>query len=83
MRHRRCKAMGTKFGTIEDETSIARLIIHFRTSERYRKITRHSQAWIVHGHVEFKDTVIHVIVERVEDLSTRLSSLTLKSRDFR
>lgn len=83
MRQRPSTAKGITFVTIEDETGTANLIVHVGTWERYRKITRHSQAWIVHGHVECKDLVIHVIVERVEDLSTRLASLAIKSRDFR
>lgn len=83
MRQRPSTAKGITFVTIEDETGTANLVVHIQTWERFRKITRHSQAWIVHGHVECKETVIHVIVRRIEDLSTRLSSLPLKSRDFR
>jgi len=83
MRQRPSTAKGITFVTIEDESGIANLVVHTKTWERYRKITRLSQAWIVHGKVECKDTVIHVLVHRVEDLSTRLNSLALKSRDFR
>jgi error-prone DNA polymerase len=68
---------------IEDETGTANLVVHVRTWERFRKITRHSQAWIVHGRVESKDAVIHVVVRHLEDLTSRLSSLVVKSRDFR
>lgn len=83
MRQRPSTAKGITFVTIEDETGTANLVVHIQTWERFRKITRHSQAWIVHGHVECKETVIHVIVRRLEDLSARLSSVPLKSRDFR
>jgi DNA polymerase III alpha subunit len=57
MRQRPSTAKGIAFVTIEDETGTANLIVHVGTWERYRKITRHSQAWIVHGHGECKDTV--------------------------
>ncbi|RCS53947.1 error-prone DNA polymerase [Bremerella cremea] len=83
LRQRPSTSKGITFVTIEDETGTANLVVHAKTWERFRKITRHSQAWIVHGKVECKDTVIHVVVRRVEDLSTRLSALAMKSRDFR
>ncbi len=83
LRQRPSTSKGITFVTIEDETGTANLVVHTKTWERFRQITRHSQAWIVHGKVECKDTVIHVVVQRLEDLSTRLASLTIKSRDFR
>ncbi len=83
LRQRPSTSKGITFVTIEDETGTANLVVHVKTWERFRKITRHSQAWIVHGKVECKHTVIHVVVRRVEDLSTRLATLALKSRDFR
>jgi error-prone DNA polymerase len=83
IRQRPSTAKGITFVTIEDETGTANLVIHTKTWERFRKVTRHSQAWIVHGHVECKDTVIHVVVRRLDDLSSSLTRLPLKSRDFR
>lgn len=83
IRQRPGTAKGITFVTIEDETGTANLIIHAGTWERFRKITRHSQAWIVHGHVECKESVIHVIVRRLEDLSARLALPPQRSRDFR
>ena len=83
LRQRPSTSKGITFVTIEDETGTANLVVHAKTWERFRQITRLSQAWIVHGKVECKDTVIHVVVRRLEDLSARLASLDLKSRDFR
>ncbi len=74
---------GITFVTIEDETGTANLIVHQDTWERFRSITRHSHAWIVHGQVQSKDSVIHIVVHRVEDLATRLPSVRVQSRDFR
>jgi error-prone DNA polymerase len=38
---------------------------------------------IAYGKIESKYSVIHIIVRRLEDLSSRLKQLGLKSRDFR
>jgi len=83
MRQRPSTAKGITFVTIEDETGTANLILHAGTWERFRKITRHSQAWLVHGQLERKDTVIHLVVRRVQDLTDQIIAPTLKSRDFR
>jgi error-prone DNA polymerase len=83
MRQRPATAKDITFVTIEDETGTAYLIVHLKTWERFRRIVRHSQCWIVHGKVERRGLVIHLIVERIDDLSSRLAPLLLKSRDFR
>jgi error-prone DNA polymerase len=83
LRQRPSTAKGITFVTLEDETGTANLLVHQNTWERFRRITRHSPAWIAHGRLESKETVIHVIVNRVEDLSQRLVALRTKSRDFR
>lgn len=83
MRQRPSTAKGITFVTIEDETGTANLILHAGTWERFRKVTRHSQAWLVHGQLECKDTVIHIVVRRVQDLTDQITAPTLKSRDFR
>ena len=82
MRQRPATAKQITFVTIEDETGTANLIVHWNTWERFRRVARRSQCWIVHGKVERRGVVIHVIVERLEDLGSRLTSLPLKSRDF-
>jgi error-prone DNA polymerase len=82
MRQRPATAKEITFVTIEDETGTANLIVHKHTWERYRRVARRSQCWIVHGKVERRELVIHVIVECIEDFSSHLASLPLKSRDF-
>lgn len=83
LRQRPSTAKGITFVTLEDETGTANLVIHQAVWERFRKITRHSQAWIAQGKVEKKHTVIHLVVRQVEDLTARLSSIKIKTRDFR
>jgi len=83
LRQRPSTAKGITFVTLEDETGTANLVVHQKTWERFRSITRHSPAWIAHGRVESKESVIHVAVHHLEDLSQRLQALRTTSRDFR
>ncbi len=83
LRQRPSTSKGITFVTLEDETGTVNLILHQATWDYFRAITRHSQAWLVHGVLESRETVVHVIVRRVEDLAKRLKSLPVKSRDFR
>jgi len=83
LRQRPSTAKGITFVTLEDETGVANLVLHTHVWERYRRVTEHSQAWIVQGRVEKKDSVIHLVVWRIEDLATQIETLNLKSRDFR
>ncbi len=82
MRQRPATAKEITFVTIEDETGTANLIVHRHTWERFRRVASRSQCWIVHGKVECRGLVIHVIVKRIGDLSFHLAPLSLKSRDF-
>jgi error-prone DNA polymerase len=51
--------------------------------QKYFQICRTSAAWLAHGKLERRSGVIHVVVNRLEDLSNQLRQLTVKSRDFR
>ncbi|AMV21529.1 error-prone DNA polymerase [Planctomyces sp. SH-PL14] len=82
MRQRPATAKEITFVTLEDETGTINLIVHIGTWTRFRQITRHSQAWIVQGKLQNKEGVVHVVVERLEDLTPMLASVILKSRDF-
>jgi error-prone DNA polymerase len=82
IRQRPGTAKGITFVTIEDETGTINLIFHPNTWKRFRKIALHSQTWIVRGKLESHESVIHVIAERLEDLSGLLANLRLSSRDF-
>jgi len=65
------------------ETGQANLVIRSDIWERYYAIARRSPAWIAHGALEAHDSVIHLVVNRLDDLSARLGNLRLHSRDFR
>lgn len=83
LRQRPSTAKGITFVTIEDETGTANLVVKQHIWERYYAIARRSPAWIAHGKLERRQGVIHVVVNRIDDFSTRLKSLNAKSRDFR
>ena len=83
LRQRPSTAKGITFVTLEDETGTANLVVKQNIWERYYKIARRAPAWIAHGKLEMKSGVIHVVVNRLEDMSDRLQQLNVKSRDFR
>jgi len=83
LRQRPSTARGITFVTLEDETGIANLVVRQDIWERYARVARHAPAWIAHGRLERKDSIIHILVGRLEDLSARLRQLRVRSRDFR
>ncbi|MFT7640939.1 MAG: error-prone DNA polymerase, partial [Pirellulaceae bacterium] len=82
LRQRPSTAKGITFVTLEDETGTVNLVVKQNVWDRFRQVARHSSAWLVHGRLQTKDTVIHVVVDRLEDLSSKLKLVAVKSRDF-
>jgi error-prone DNA polymerase len=82
LRQRPGTAKGITFVTLEDETGLVNLVIRPNIWERYYKIARTSPAWIAHGVLENRESVVHLVVSRLEDLSKLVSGLKTKSRDF-
>ena len=83
LRQRPSTAKGITFMTIEDETGTANLIVHANTWERFRTIARSTSALIVHGILQRQHGVIHLLVDRMVDLTQVLGSIVNRSRDFR
>ena len=83
LRQRPGTAKGITFVTMEDETGSINLVVHPRTWEDNYLICKQSNAWLVHGTLENRKGVIHVVVGRLEDLTDTLGPLQLRSRDFR
>jgi error-prone DNA polymerase len=82
LRQRPSTAKGITFVTLEDETGMVNLIVRPEIWERDRKVARHAVAMIAHGALQREAGVIHVLVSRLEDLSTQLGELSARSRDF-
>jgi error-prone DNA polymerase len=83
LRQRPSTANGITFVTLEDETGMVNLIVRKTIWERYRRIARSAVALAAHGQLQRESEVIHVLVNRLEDLSERLADLNTHSRDFR
>ena len=81
MRQRPSTAKGITFVTLEDETGIANLVIKPPVWEKYYRTARQSPAWVAGGKLEMRDNVVHLIVNRIEDLGDT-KGLQTKSRNF-
>ncbi|MCA9151361.1 MAG: error-prone DNA polymerase, partial [Planctomycetales bacterium] len=83
LRQRPSTAKGITFVTLEDETGTMNLVVHQKTWEQYYATVRRSPAWLAEGRLEIRQSIIHIVVHRVQDLAHRLKQLNLRSRDFR
>ncbi|MCR9292174.1 MAG: error-prone DNA polymerase [bacterium] len=82
LRQRPSTAKGITFVTLEDETGSMNLVLKPDTWQQHYRVARQSNAWLVHGVLENRENVIHVVVGRLEDLSDCVQGLSLRSRDF-
>ena len=83
LRQRPGTAKGITFVTIEDETGTINLVLFPKIWERFFKIAKMSNAWLVDGKLENRKGVIHVIVGRLTDMTEAISGVEIRSRDFR
>jgi error-prone DNA polymerase len=83
LRQRPGTAKGITFVTLEDETGVVNLVVKQAIWEKYYQVARRSPAWIAHGKLEQRDGVIHVVVNRLEDMAQSAGEVAVKSRDFR
>jgi len=82
LRQRPSTAKGITFVTLEDETGTANLIVRMPVWERYRRVARTAVAMIAHGRLQIEGEIIHVLVDRMEDMSAKLGDFASRSRDF-
>ncbi|HAC89581.1 MAG TPA: error-prone DNA polymerase, partial [Planctomycetaceae bacterium] len=82
VRQRPGTAKGITFVTLEDEFGSMNLVVKPDVWQRHYRLARQSNAWLVHGVVENRENVIHVVVGRIDDLSQQVAGLELRSRDF-
>jgi len=76
VRQRPGTAKGVCFITIEDETSVANLVVFPNLFEEYRKPILQSRLLMVEGQLQREGEVIHVIVQRCYNLTKLLRNLT-------
>ncbi len=73
-------AKGMMFITIEDETGVANLILWPDRYARQRRLVLSAGMIACHGRVQREGAVIHVITDRLEDLSDLLRSVGERDR---
>ena len=75
MRQRPGSASGVVFITIEDETGHANLIVWPALFERQRRLVLSAGMLACRGKVQKEGEVIHVVADRLTDLSALLASV--------
>jgi error-prone DNA polymerase len=80
VRQRPGTASGVIFTTLEDETGIANVIVWPKIFERYRPIVMGARLMRVTGRLQSEQGVIHVVAERLEDLTPLLALLSAAPR---
>lgn len=82
IRQRPSTAKGITFVTLEDEFGSMNLVVKPKIWDRHYLVARRSNAWLVHGVVESRENLIHVVVGRVDDLTEHVRGFIGRSRDF-
>jgi error-prone DNA polymerase len=75
VRQRPGTASGVIFMTIEDETGVANLVVWPAMFERFRRIVLGATLVACRGRIQREGIIVHVVVERLVDLSHRLKEL--------
>lgn len=68
-------AKGVMFITLEDETGIANLVVWSKLFEKHRRVVLGASMMGVRGQVQREGDVIHVVAERLDDLSGLLATI--------
>jgi len=75
VRQRPGTASGVIFATLEDETGVANVVIWSRIFERYRRVVLTARLLGVAGKLQREGLVIHLVAERLVDLTEHLGTL--------
>ncbi len=81
-RQRPGTASGVTFVTLEDESGLLNVVVWRDLAERQRRVLLESTLLGVEGRLEQRDGVLHLVAERLGDLSAMLQGLPAGSRDF-
>jgi error-prone DNA polymerase len=82
VRQRPGTSKGVIFMTLEDETGVANIIVWPKAFERLRAIVIGARFVAVSGKLQSESGVIHIIAERMEDLTPMLGQLSDEGRDI-
>jgi error-prone DNA polymerase len=81
IRQRPGSANGVVFITIEDETGIANLIVWPAILERFRRAALGATLLRCTGKLQREESVIHIVADRLEDITPRLNTLRDRTGD--
>ncbi len=81
LRQRPGTAKGVIFVTLEDETGVVNVIVWRKMYERFRRAVIAGRLLRVTGRLQRDHSVIHVIAEDIEDLSSLLDHLVQSGND--
>jgi error-prone DNA polymerase len=81
-RQRPGSANGVVFMTIEDETSVANVIVWPKVFERVRPVVLGARFVTVAGRMQKESEVIHVVAEELDDLTVLLARLAQGGEDI-
>ncbi len=76
VRQRPGSAKGVIFMTLEDEMSIANVIVWSKTFERFRPVVLGARFVRVDGRLQSLSGVIHIVADRIEDLTSWLPDMS-------
>ncbi len=80
VRQRPGSAKGVIFVTLEDETGVANIVIWQKVYERFRRQVIAGRLLRVTGRIQRDGQVVHVVAERIEDISHMLDDLARGAR---
>ena len=82
VRQRPASAKGVMFITIEDETGIANIVVWVKTFEKYRRVVLSASMMAVQGRIQREGEVVHLVAQRLTDLSGMLASVGNREATF-
>ena len=75
VRQRPGSAQGVVFITLEDETGSANLVVWPQVFEQHRRIILSTRMMAAHGRIQRAGEVVHLVAQRLHDLSALLAGL--------
>ena len=82
IRQRPGTAKGVIFMTLEDESDVANAIVWPKVFEKYRPVVLGARLVAISGRVQNAHNVIHVVAEKVEDMTPMLAVLSADAGDL-
>ena len=82
VRQRPGSAKGVMFITLEDETGIANLVVWAKVFEANRRAVLSASMMAVRGRIQREGDVVHLVAQRITDLSTDLANVGSRDAAF-